>query len=34
MYNLGEGQTAPKVLAADTYDNLIRTNSGDAIVDH
>ena len=34
MYNLDEDQTALKVLAADMYDNLIRTNSDDAIVDH
>ena len=34
MYNLDEDQTALKVLAADIYDNLIRTNSDNAIVDH
>ena len=34
MYNLGDDQTALKVLAADTYDSLIRTNSDDATVDH
>ena len=34
MYNLDAGQTALKVLATDTYDNLIRTSSDDAIVDH
>ena len=34
MYNLDNNQTALKVLATDTYDNLIRTNSDDAIVDH
>ena len=33
MYNLGEDQTALKVLVADTNHNLIRTNSDDAI-DH
>ena len=33
MYNLDENQTALKVLAADTYDDLIRTSSDDAI-DH
>ena len=31
MYNLEEYQTALKVLAADTYNNLIRTNSDDVI---
>ena len=34
MYNLDEVQTALKVLARDTYDNLISTNSDDTIVDH
>ena len=34
MYNLDKAQTVFKVLAADTYDNLIRTNSHDTIVDH
>ena len=34
MYNLDEEQTVLKVLATDTYDNLIRTNAGDTIVDH
>ena len=34
MYNIDEDQTGLKVLAADTYDNLIRTNSDDVIVDH
>ena len=34
MYNLDEDQTALKVLAADTHDNLIRTNSDDTIVNH
>ena len=34
MYNLDEDQTALKVLASDTYDNLIGTNSDDALVDH
>ena len=34
MYNLNEDQTALKVFAADTYDNLIRMNSDDAIEDH
>ena len=29
MSNLDEDQTALKVLAADTYENLIRTNSDD-----
>ena len=33
MFNLDEDKTALKVLAADTYDNLIKTNSDDAI-DH
>ena len=33
MYNLDEDQTTLKVLATDTYDILIRTNSDDAIVD-
>ena len=33
MYNLGEKQTALKVLARDMYDNIIRTTSGDTIVD-
>ena len=31
MYNLDQNQTALKVLATDNYDNLIRTNSDDAI---
>ena len=34
MYNLDEEQTALKVLATDMHDNLIRTNSDHAIVDH
>ena len=34
MYNLDEEQTALKVLATDTYDNVIRTNSDDGIVYH
>ena len=34
MYNLDEKQTALNVLATDTYDILIRTNSNDSIVDH
>ena len=34
MYNLDEEQTALKALASDMNDNLIRTNSDDAIVDH
>ena len=33
-YNLDENQRALKFLAADMYDNLIRTNSDDAIADH
>ena len=33
MYNLDENQRALKVLTADTYDNLFRTNSDDAM-DH
>ena len=33
MYNLDKDQTAINILAADTYDSLIRTNSEDAI-DH
>ena len=33
MYNLDKNHTALKVLAADTYDNLIRTNPDDGI-DH
>ena len=35
MYNMNEEQTALKVLATDTYDNLNRINSADeTIVDH
>ena len=34
MYNLDEEQTVLKALATDRYDNLIRTNSEDTIVDH
>ena len=34
MYNLDDEQTAFKVLARDMYDNLIRTNSDNSIVDH
>ena len=34
MHILEEEQTALKVLKTDTYDNLIRTNSDDAMVDH
>ena len=34
MYNLDEEQAALNILATDTYDNLIGTNSDDAIVDH
>ena len=33
MYNLEKDQTALKVLAAGTCDNLIRTNSDNVIVD-
>ena len=33
MYNLYKNKTSLKVLAAGLYDNLIRTNSDDAI-DH
>ena len=33
-YNIDKEQTALKVLATDMYDNLIRTNSDDTIVDH
>ena len=31
MYNLEEQKTALKVLAPDTYDDLIRTNSDEAM---
>ena len=31
MYNLDENQTALQVLATDSYDDLIRTNSDKAI---
>ena len=34
MYNLDEEKTALKGLATDMYDNLIRTNSDDGIIDH
>ena len=34
MYNLDEEQTALKVLATDIYDDLIRTNSDDPMIDH
>ena len=34
MYNLDEEQTAFKVLATDTYDNLIRRNSVDDTIVH
>ena len=34
IYNLDEDQTGLKVLAADMYNNLIRENSDNAIVDH
>ena len=34
MYNLDEEQTALKVLATDTYDNLIGTSSDNTILDH
>ena len=34
MYNLDEEQTILNILATDMYDNLIRTNSDEAIVDH
>ena len=34
MYNLDKDQKTLKVLAADTYDNHILTNSDNAIVDH
>ena len=34
MYNLDKDQIALKVLAVDTCDNLVRTNSEDGIVDH
>ena len=33
MFNLDDEKTALKVLAVDTYDDIIRTNSNDAI-DH
>ena len=33
MFKLEEDKTALKILAADTYDDLIRTNSDEAI-DH
>ena len=31
MYNLDENQTALQILAPDTYEDLIRTHSEDAI---
>ena len=34
MYNVDEEYTALKVLATDTYNNLTRTNSDDAILDY
>ena len=34
IYNLDEEQTTLAVLATDMYDNLIRTNSHDAVVEH
>ena len=34
MYNLDEEQTALKVLATDTHDNLTRTSLNDTVVDH
>ena len=34
MYNLDEEQISWNVLATGTYDNLIRRNSDDAMVDH
>ena len=34
MHNLDKDQIALNILAADRYDNLIRTNSDDNIVDH
>ena len=34
MYNLDEGKTPLKVLTTEMYDNLIKTNLDDAIVDH
>ena len=34
MYNLDEEQAALIVLVTEIYDNLIRTNPDDAIVDH
>ena len=34
MFNLDEDQTALKVFSSDTYNNLIKTNSDDIIVDH
>ena len=34
IYNLDEDQTEIKVLAADAYDNLLRMNSDDVIIDH
>ena len=33
MYNLHEDKMAFKVLAADTYEDIIKTNS-DVIIDH
>ena len=34
MNNLDEEKIVLKILATDTHDNLIRTKSDDAIVDH
>ena len=34
MYNLYEDQTALNIVATEMYDNFIRTNPDDAIVDH
>ena len=34
IYNLDKEQIGLNVLAIDTYDNLIRMNSEDSIVDH
>ena len=34
IVEIEEGHSEVEVLATDIYDNLIRTNSDDAIVDH
>ena len=34
MHNLDEDKTTLKILAANTYENLTRKNSDDAIVDN